>query len=92
MIPVLSARHWRERALWLPDTGTLVVAELLGTNEYYALSSDPVGIHPMLRQARIKVGDHLPWRTCSSGTAPRCTSTPHPRSRPPTSTAVATWR
>ncbi|MBO9532881.1 MAG: hypothetical protein J7513_07910 [Solirubrobacteraceae bacterium] len=57
---VVNAKRWRERALWFADTGTLVVAELLGTNEYFALSGDTVGVHPMLRQARVKVGDHLP--------------------------------
>lgn len=59
---VVRAKRWQERAIWWPDTGTLVVAETLGTNEYFALSSKtPVGVHPMLRGfVKTKVGDHLP--------------------------------
>ncbi|MEH3054986.1 MAG: hypothetical protein PGN13_13460 [Patulibacter minatonensis] len=58
---VLRGKYWNERALWFPDTGTLVVAEVLGTNQYYALAKNPVGVHPMLRGiTRAKVGDHLP--------------------------------
>lgn len=58
---VLRGKYWQERALWFPDTGTLVVAELVGTNEYYALAKNPVGVHPMLRALRgTRVGDHLP--------------------------------
>jgi hypothetical protein len=62
VIDVLSGKAWTERALWWPDTGTLVVAEQLGTNPYFALSSkSPVGVHPMMRGLlKTRVGDHLP--------------------------------
>ncbi|MDO9355120.1 MAG: hypothetical protein Q7T55_15590 [Solirubrobacteraceae bacterium] len=62
VIDVLDGKAWRERALWWPDTGTLVVAEQLGTNPYYALSGkSAVGVHPMMRAlVKKRVGDHLP--------------------------------
>lgn len=62
IIRVMSGRGWKERAIWWPDTGTLVVAEQIGTNPYYALSdASPVGVHPMMRLfTRKKVGEHLP--------------------------------
>lgn len=62
IIEVLSGKVWSERAIWWPDTGTLVVAEQLGTNDYYALSrASPVGVHPMMRGFwRTKVGEKLP--------------------------------
>ncbi|MBJ7470148.1 MAG: hypothetical protein JHD16_02560 [Solirubrobacteraceae bacterium] len=62
VVSVLRAKRWQERAIWWPDTGTLVVAELLGTNDYFALSGrGPVGVHPFMRGlVNRKVGDHLP--------------------------------
>lgn len=62
VVPVLRGRAWNERALWWPDTGTLIVAEQIGTNDYYALSAaSPVGVHPAMRGlVRKRVGEHLP--------------------------------
>lgn len=62
VISVLSGRAWSERAIWWPDTGTLVVAEQVGTNPYYALSkASKVGVHPMMRGfLGTRVGEHLP--------------------------------
>jgi hypothetical protein len=58
---VLRAKHWQERALWFPDIGTLVIAEILGTNDYYALADNRVGVHPFMRAfTRRHPGDHLP--------------------------------
>ena len=59
---VMRARGWKERALWWPDTGTLIVAEQVGTNDYYALGgASPVGVHPFMRGfVRKRVGDKLP--------------------------------
>jgi hypothetical protein len=59
---VMNGRGWKEVALWWPDTGTYVVAEQVGTNDYYALgSASPVGVHPMMRPfVRTRVGEHLP--------------------------------
>lgn len=62
IITVVSGKAWSERAIWWPDTGTLVVAEQVGTNPYYALSEkSPVGVHPMMRPfVKLRVGEHLP--------------------------------
>ncbi|MBI5104092.1 MAG: hypothetical protein HZB46_03740 [Solirubrobacterales bacterium] len=46
---VVDVPRWREKALWWPQQRALVVAELLGTNEYYRLGPGAVGIHPFLR-------------------------------------------
>ena len=40
---------WRETALWWPERRALVVAEVVGTNDYFAVGPGPVGIHPFLR-------------------------------------------
>lgn len=61
VLTVVRGRHWDERALWWPQTQTLVVAELLGTNAYYALSGS-VGVHPMLRALQVRVGEDLDVR------------------------------
>jgi hypothetical protein len=60
VLTVFRAKHWDERALWWPETGTLIVAELVGTNDYYALSKNQVGVHPMLRATSKVIGDDLP--------------------------------
>ncbi len=60
VLSVLRKQGWQERALWIPSTNTLVVAELVGTNEYYALAKNPVGVHPGLRMTRVEIGRDLP--------------------------------
>lgn len=61
VLPVLRGRMWKESALWWPDTGTLVVAELLGSNDTFVLNQrDAVGIHAFMRAHKARVGDHLP--------------------------------
>lgn len=49
VIKVLDRPGWRERALWWAETRTLVVAEVVGTNDIYTVGSGSCGIHPMLR-------------------------------------------
>lgn len=66
--PVVNSRFWMERAIWWPDTGTLVVAELVGTNAYYALGDGPVGVHPFMRALTGKtVGTALPVQHLLTG-------------------------
>ena len=61
VLPVVSGKFWKERALWWPDTSTLVVAELLGNNPSFGATPEhPLGVHAFMRTARPKVGDHLP--------------------------------
>jgi len=48
-IRIMGRKRWQERALWWPQTKTLVVAEALGTNGFYTGGKAPVGIHVLLR-------------------------------------------
>jgi len=48
-IPVVRFPGWKETALWWPERETLIVAEVVGSNEYYTGGRAPVGMHPMLR-------------------------------------------
>jgi hypothetical protein len=48
-VPVLRRKHWRESALWWPETRTLVVADALGTNRFYTAGKAPLGVHVLLR-------------------------------------------
>jgi hypothetical protein len=47
--PVVSSRFWREVALWWPDRRVLVAADALGTVGYMRASTEPLGVHPLLR-------------------------------------------
>ena len=49
VIAVKTARRWRETALWWPKERTLVVAEAIGTNRFFAGDRDPAGVHLLLR-------------------------------------------
>ncbi len=49
VVPVLKAPGWHELALWWPERRVLVVPELIGTNEIYAVGSGPAGVHPLMR-------------------------------------------
>ncbi len=48
-IPVRRTKRWRETALWWPAERTLVVAEAIGTNPFFAAGDDPAGVHLLLR-------------------------------------------
>jgi hypothetical protein len=49
VVTLKLARHWREVALWWPERATLVVAEALGTNDFFTAGRHPVGVHLLLR-------------------------------------------
>jgi hypothetical protein len=51
VIPVRHARRWRETALWWPAERTLVVAEAIGTNRFFAPPGRLAGVHLLLRFA-----------------------------------------
>jgi hypothetical protein len=61
VVPVKTGARWREVALWWPDTGTLVVAEAIGTNSFYA-PAGPAGVHLLLRPTppRAQLGAFRP--------------------------------
>src|SRR4051812_24292401 len=46
---VVGNRLWHEVALWWPARRALVVAEVLGTGQAFAVGDDPVGVHPLRR-------------------------------------------
>jgi hypothetical protein len=49
VIRVHDTKRWREVALWWPAARTLVVAEAVGTNRFYAPPGRPAGVHLLLR-------------------------------------------
>jgi hypothetical protein len=49
VLPVRRGWRWHEVALWLPDHGTLVCAEAVGTAPYYRAPSERLAVHPLLR-------------------------------------------
>jgi len=49
VIEIRSQRHWQEIALWWPDPRILVVAEALGTNSFFPIGDDRVGVHALLK-------------------------------------------
>jgi hypothetical protein len=48
-IPLRRSKRWRETALWWPAARTLVVAEAIGTNRFFAAGGDSAGVHLLLR-------------------------------------------
>lgn len=48
-VAIRSSSHWRERALWWPAQRTLVVAEAIGTNRFFAAGADLAGVHLLMR-------------------------------------------
>ncbi len=48
VVPVRRSRRWNEIALWWPDERTLVVAEAIGTNPFFA-GREPAGVHLLMR-------------------------------------------
>jgi len=49
VVPLLHNRFWHEVALWLPEQRTLVVADALGTAQYYRSSKERLAVSPVLR-------------------------------------------
>jgi hypothetical protein len=49
VIEIKRRRRWQEVALWWPEQRTLVVAEALGTNPFFLVGGDRVGVHGLLK-------------------------------------------
>jgi hypothetical protein len=49
VIEIRRSRRWQEIALWWPEPRTLVVAEALGTNPFFSIGTDRVGVHGLLK-------------------------------------------
>jgi hypothetical protein len=48
-IPAIRVPGWKETALWWPARRALIVAEVVGSNDYYTGGAGRVGMHPLLR-------------------------------------------
>ena len=48
-VTIRNSGHWRERALWWPARRTLVVAEAIGTNQFFTAGADVAGVHLLMR-------------------------------------------
>jgi hypothetical protein len=62
LVAVKRTKRWRETALWWPATRTLVVAEAIGTNRFFAAPGERAGVHLLLRMSppRAALGDFAP--------------------------------
>lgn len=49
VVPVRHTKRWHEVALWWPAERTLVVAEAIGTNGFFAPPGHDAGVHLILR-------------------------------------------
>jgi hypothetical protein len=49
VVRVVDVAGWHERALWLADRATLVVAEAVGTGPFYVSPGERLAVHPLLR-------------------------------------------
>jgi hypothetical protein len=49
VVPLLRNILWSEVALWFPEQRTLVVAEALGTAQFYRAPDEEVAVAPLLR-------------------------------------------
>jgi hypothetical protein len=61
VVEVKRSKRWQEVALWWEETGTLVVAEAVGTNPFFAPSGG-AGVHLLLRldPPRRQLGGYEP--------------------------------
>jgi hypothetical protein len=49
VVEIRRWRRWQEVALWWPERRTLVVADALGTNTFFRVGTDRVGVHGLLK-------------------------------------------
>ena len=49
VVPLIRNRVWREVALWFPEHRTLVLADALGTAQYYRAPRERLAVSPLLR-------------------------------------------
>ena len=49
VIEIKRAKRWQEVALWWPEPQVLVAADALGTNPFFTIGDDRVGVHPFLK-------------------------------------------
>ena len=49
VIEIKRCERWQEIALWWPEPQVLVVADALGTNPFFTIGDDRLGVHPFLK-------------------------------------------
>jgi len=49
VIEIRRWRHWQEVALWWAEPRVLVTADALGTNTFFTVGEDRIGVHGLLR-------------------------------------------
>jgi hypothetical protein len=49
VVPIVSSRFWRERALWWPERRVLVLADAIGTSAFFRAPGERAAVHPFLR-------------------------------------------
>jgi len=64
VIEIKRWKRWQEIALWWPEPRVLVTGDALGSNPFYTIGDDRVGVHPFLkvtppRQLRAYEPEHL---------------------------------
>jgi hypothetical protein len=64
LVEIKRSKRWQEIALWWPEPRALVVGEALGSNRFFTIGDDAVGVHPFLkatppRQLRAYEPEHL---------------------------------
>jgi len=49
VIEIKRTKRWQEIALWWPELQVLVAADALGTNRFFTIGDDRIGVHPFLK-------------------------------------------
>ena len=49
VIEIKRSKRWQEVALWWPEPRVLVAGEALGTNRFFTIGDDEIGVHPFLK-------------------------------------------
>src|SRR5918994_5702031 len=61
-IPIVRFPGWKETALWWPEHEALIVADVVGSNEYYTAGRGAAGMNPLLRALPPRRPDSYPPR------------------------------
>ena len=49
VIEIKRSKRWQEIALWWPELQVLVTADALGSNPFFTIGDDRLGVHPFLK-------------------------------------------
>jgi hypothetical protein len=49
VVEIRRWKRWQEVALWWPEPRVLVAADALGTNPFFTVGDDRIGVHPLLK-------------------------------------------